>query len=40
LLGELNAAVVGVEAGVAMLLDREATLRRANGLGITVFGYA
>jgi DUF1009 family protein len=40
LLKELGAAVIGVEAGTAMLLEREATLHRACALNITVYGYA
>ncbi len=40
LLGELEAAVIGVEAGTAMLLEREATLHRARMRNITVYGYA
>jgi DUF1009 family protein len=40
LLGELGAAMMGVEAGTAMVLERERTLQRAHGLNITVYGYA
>jgi UDP-2,3-diacylglucosamine hydrolase len=40
LLNELEAAVIGVEAGTAMLLERESTLNRARALNITVYGYA
>jgi UDP-2,3-diacylglucosamine hydrolase len=40
LLNELDAAVIGVEAGTAMLLERECTLQRAQALNITVYGYA
>ncbi|MBV8771992.1 MAG: UDP-2,3-diacylglucosamine diphosphatase LpxI [Deltaproteobacteria bacterium] len=40
LLDELQAAVIGVEAGTAMLLQREATLKRARTCNITVYGYA
>jgi UDP-2,3-diacylglucosamine hydrolase len=40
LLKELDAAVIGVEAGTAMLLERESTLGRARALNITVYGYA
>jgi len=40
LLRELDAAVIGIEAGTAMLLEREATLHRARDLNITVYGYA
>jgi DUF1009 family protein len=39
LLDELQAAVIGVEAGTAMLLERESTLRRAQACNITVYGY-
>jgi UDP-2,3-diacylglucosamine hydrolase len=39
LLDELQAAVIGVEAGTAMLLEREATLDRARACNITVYGY-
>jgi DUF1009 family protein len=40
LLGELGAAMVGIEAGTAMLLERERTLQGAHALNITVYGYA
>jgi DUF1009 family protein len=40
LLKELEAAVIGVEAGTALVLDRESTLQRAVTLDITVYGYA
>ena len=40
LLRELDAAVIGIEAGTAMLLERESTLHRARDLNITVYGYA
>jgi DUF1009 family protein len=40
LLDELGAAMVGVEARIAMLLAREQTLLRAQALNITVYGYA
>jgi DUF1009 family protein len=39
LLNELQAAVIGIEAGYAMLLERESTLSRARSLDITVYGY-
>jgi len=39
LLKDLEAAVLGVEAGTAILLEREVTLRRAHSLNITLFGY-
>jgi UDP-2,3-diacylglucosamine hydrolase len=38
LLSELNAAVIGVEAGTTMLLERESTLHRAGSLNITLYG--
>jgi DUF1009 family protein len=40
LLNELGAGVIGLEAGTAMLLERESTLYRAHALRITVYGYA
>lgn len=40
LLSELDAAVIGVQAGTTMLLERESTLRRALASNITVLGYA
>jgi DUF1009 family protein len=40
LLKELDAAVIGIEAGTAMVLERESTLERARALSITVYGYA
>ena len=40
LLGEIGAAMIGVESGKAMILEREATLDRARHLGITVYGHA
>jgi hypothetical protein len=39
LLAELRAAVIGLEAGTTMLLDRDRTLEKAVALGVTVFGY-
>jgi DUF1009 family protein len=39
-LHQAGAAVLGIEAGVAMLLEREAVLAAAGRLGITVYGYA
>jgi DUF1009 family protein len=38
LLGEIGAALLGVEARKAMILDRERTLARAQALGVTVYG--
>jgi DUF1009 family protein len=40
LLNELQAAVIGVEGGTAMLLERDSTLARARAFKITVYGYA
>lgn len=40
LLNELQAAMIGVEAGTAMLLERDSTLARAQAFKITVYGYA
>jgi UDP-2,3-diacylglucosamine hydrolase len=40
LLSELDAAMIGIEADTAMLLERESTLRRAQARNITVYGYA
>jgi DUF1009 family protein len=40
LLGEIGATLIGVEAGTALILEREATLGRARQLGITVYGHA
>ncbi|HJU12486.1 MAG TPA: UDP-2,3-diacylglucosamine diphosphatase LpxI [Candidatus Binataceae bacterium] len=39
LLRELQAGVIGVEAGTAMLLERDSTLERARTFNITVYGY-
>lgn len=39
LLGEIGAAMVGVEAGTAMILERERTLERARALNISVYGH-
>jgi UDP-2,3-diacylglucosamine hydrolase len=39
LLAEISAAMIGIEAGTAMLLERDRTLERARALGVTVFGY-
>jgi UDP-2,3-diacylglucosamine hydrolase len=40
LLNELGAALIAVEAGSAMILERESTLGRAGAANITVYGYA
>jgi DUF1009 family protein len=39
LLGELGAAMIGIQARQAMILEHAATLERAQKLGVTVFGY-
>lgn len=39
LLGEISASMIGVEAGAAMILERERTLERARALNISVYGY-
>ena len=39
LLGEIGAAVIGVEAREAMVLERGRTLERARSLGITLYGH-
>ncbi len=39
LLGEIGAAMIGLEAGGAMVLERETTLARAAALGVTVYGH-
>jgi UDP-2,3-diacylglucosamine hydrolase len=39
LLSELGAAMVGIEAGTTMILERERTLQRADAAQITVYGY-
>jgi len=39
LLAEIGAALVGIEAGKAMLLERERTLERAGALAVSVYGY-
>jgi UDP-2,3-diacylglucosamine hydrolase len=38
LLSEIGAALLGVEARKAMMLERERTLDRAHALGVTVYG--
>jgi DUF1009 family protein len=40
LLSEIGAAMIGIHAGQAMILERAATLERARGVEITVFGHA
>ena len=39
LLAEIGAAMIGVEAHGAMILERELTLERARALGITLYGH-
>jgi len=39
LLAEIGAAMIGVEAGTAMLLERDRTLERAQAMDVTVYGY-
>ena len=39
LLRQLGASMIGVEAGTAMLLERERTLQQANAVQITLYGY-
>jgi UDP-2,3-diacylglucosamine hydrolase len=39
LLAEIGAAVIGVQAGVVMLLEREAILARADHHGIALYGH-
>jgi len=40
LLDEIGAAMIGVEAGLTLVLERENTLALAERSGITVYGYA
>jgi UDP-2,3-diacylglucosamine hydrolase len=39
LLGKIGAAMIGIQAHIAMILERELTLSRACELGITVYGH-
>jgi hypothetical protein len=39
LLGEIGAALIGVEAGQALVLERERTLALARDLKVTVYGH-
>jgi hypothetical protein len=39
LLAEIGAAMIGVEAGVALVLERERTLELAREKNVTVYGY-
>jgi UDP-2,3-diacylglucosamine hydrolase len=40
LLAEIGAAMAGVEAGVALILERERTLELARAKNVTLYGYA
>jgi len=40
LLAELNAAMIGVEAGVALMLEPDRTLELARAKNVTIYGYA
>ena len=40
LLAEIGAAVLGVEAGVALILERDRTLELARSKNVTIYGYA
>jgi len=40
LLSEIGAAVIGIESGQVMVLERERTLQLADSLNIAVYGYA
>jgi UDP-2,3-diacylglucosamine hydrolase len=40
LLNQLGAALIGIEAGTALVLERERTLQLAEAMRITVYGYA
>jgi DUF1009 family protein len=40
LLAEIGATMIGVEAGVALILERERTLELARAKNVTIFGYA
>jgi UDP-2,3-diacylglucosamine hydrolase len=40
LLAELKAAMIGVEAGVALMLEPERTLELARAKNVTIYGYA
>lgn len=39
LLTEVNAAMIGIEAGSALILERERTVALANARGISIYGY-
>jgi UDP-2,3-diacylglucosamine hydrolase len=40
LLAEIGAAMIGVEAGVALILERDRTLDLARSKNVTIYGYA
>ncbi|WP_422292740.1 LpxI family protein [Candidatus Binatus sp.] len=40
LLAEIGAAMIGVEAGVALILERDRTLELARSKNVTIYGYA
>jgi UDP-2,3-diacylglucosamine hydrolase len=40
LLAEIGAAIVGVEAGLALILERDRTLELARAKNVTIYGYA
>jgi DUF1009 family protein len=40
LLAEIGAVMVGVEAGVALILERDRTLELARSKNVTIYGYA
>jgi hypothetical protein len=40
LLAEIRAAMIGVEAGVALILERDRTLELARANNVTIYGYA
>jgi len=40
LLAEIGAAMIGVEAGVALILERDRTLEVARAKNVTIYGYA
>ncbi len=39
LLAEIGAAVLGVEAGMTLVLDRQGTMKAAQAAGLTVYGH-
>jgi DUF1009 family protein len=40
LLAEIGAAMIGIEAGVALILERDRTLELARAKSVTIYGYA